>query len=66
MIFFSFVFYFCHIKMLAKEIMEDNLLPFMSQEIPSGKTDREQLSKQVLSCVPYTNYLSLLSFPFSK
>lgn len=52
--------------MLAKEIMEDNLLPFMSQEIPSGKTDREQLSKQVLSCVPYTNYLSFLSFPFSK
>ncbi|XP_074562158.1 protein translocase subunit SECA2, chloroplastic [Curcuma longa] len=38
-------------KMLAKEIVEDNLLPFMSQETPSGKTDMEQLSKQSFSRV---------------
>ncbi|XP_042436627.1 protein translocase subunit SECA2, chloroplastic-like isoform X2 [Zingiber officinale] len=38
-------------KMLAKEIVEDNLLPFMSQETPSGKTDMEQLSEQSFSKV---------------
>ncbi|XP_077231655.1 preprotein translocase SecA family protein isoform X2 [Tasmannia lanceolata] len=36
-------------KMLAKEIMEDSLLPFLTQEAPNVETDGEPISQKVLS-----------------
>lgn len=37
-------------KMLAKEVVEDSFLPFMTQEVPNVETHGEPISQKVFMC----------------
>lgn len=50
--------------MLAKKIIEDNLLPFMAQEAPDVENDGERISQKVITKSSLSYKLSMHMFVF--
>lgn len=50
--------------MLAKKIIEDNLLPFMAQEAPDVENDGEQISQKVITKSSLSYKLPMHMFVF--